>query len=331
MATTLTQLATDVLKNYDITGKTLKVIQSGTIKTVWKVEGTDGSYCLKRLNKPMEVAQFTINAQKYIHENGGLVASVYDNKKGEPITEYNGQLFVLYQWLPGRNVILTKPADLKITIQGIAKFHQKTRGYQPPGSSRISSKLGRWPEHYRSMRERLVAWKSAAGGKGAFYKLFRENADKYIAMALEAEELLGKSVYTEWVKKLEKSPIMTHQDYGEGNCLAASEGVYILDLDGLTYDLPIRDLRKMVNQRMANRGSWDKDLLHRMVTWYKEANPLSDEELRVLYIDLWFPHQFHDTSKNVFLKGKPGDAGKLREALRIETSKVPILRPLLGK
>jgi spore coat protein I len=38
--------------------------------------------------------------------------------------------------------------------------------------------------------------------------------------------------------------VLCHQDYGKGNALLTDEGVMVIDLDNVSFDLPARDLRK---------------------------------------------------------------------------------------
>jgi spore coat protein I len=45
------------------------------------------------------------------------------------------------------------------------------------------------------------------------------------------------------------APVLCHQDYGKGKRLTHSRGgVYVIDLDGVTFDLPSRDLRKIIGK-----------------------------------------------------------------------------------
>ena len=160
-------MALNVLKEYDIVPESLSVIQGGTIKTVWKLKAQGRQLCLKRLKQTYDKALFSVNAQIYINNSGGKVPGVILNKNMQPIVQYNEQLFVLYKWINGNDLNFDVPADLRQAVQGLAGFHIASRGYCPDDRSRISSKLGKWPEQYESMKNKLAAWKESAGSNSS--------------------------------------------------------------------------------------------------------------------------------------------------------------------
>ncbi|MGE5398029.1 MAG: CotS family spore coat protein [Chitinophagales bacterium] len=319
----LINLGSQVLKTYELCPDDLRPIQSGEIRTIWKFKSGEKLYCLKRLKRTPGKAAFTVEAQNYIARRKGLVAPIVANIKGQSITEFNGELFVVYEWIEGRDLNFSQLADLKRAVQGLADFHLASEGYKPPAGCEISSKLGRWPYHYRDMITRLETWRKANNNstQAKINRVFNENADEMIRLGQKCITLLEQSAYSKWVKQLEDKPILCHQDFGAGNCLWTKKGLYVLDLDGVTFDLPVRDLRKIILKRMSVLSKWDGTLMTQIVNWYCEKNPLTSEQLKVLYIDLLFPHEFHDTAKNPFLKGKSIDSAQIIKAARLARSK----------
>ncbi len=326
----LPELAAYVLSRYDIVPDALKLIQNKGLKTLWKVTHRNEHRCLKRLKHIKEKAVFTVNAQRYIASCGGCVPKIYLNKDNEPITEYMGQLFVLYEWIDGKDFNFKKPADLRLALKGLGHFHVKSKGYYPPECAKISSKLGRWPHQYESMLNRMLKWKKEASNHQNIpvYKAYLKWIDKIIDMGNTAIEALNHSAYPEMTSIQLEQAALCHQDYGEGNALYIGETVYVIDLDGVTYDLEMRDLRKIIGKRMEKRGVWDKMKIKEIVDWYGRSNPLSIEQKRVLAIDLLFPHWFFATVKNLFKKNKSLSSSEIIRIAEIEHSKVNILKDL---
>jgi spore coat protein I len=244
------QTALSVLSEYGIKPESLTVIQSGGIKTVWKLRSSGRLLCLKRLRQTIDKARFSVNAQIYVKNNGGLVPGVIPSLKGQPITEYEGQLFVLYEWIDGNDINFGNPADLKKAIQGLARFHIATKGYRPPVDSRVSTKLGKWPEQYASMKNKLTVWKDTAASRPVqpTYTSYLKHTDAMTAIADMALARLSASSYDALSAEGSDSVVLCHQDYGKGNALCAADGIYIIDLDGVTFDLPARDLRKIIGK-----------------------------------------------------------------------------------
>lgn len=90
-----------------------------------------------------------------------------------------------------------------------------------------------------------------------------------------------------------------HQDYGWSNGQMGANGMWIIDLDGVAYDLPIRDLRKLITGTMADLFRWDTTWVREMIQSYHEANPISSQLYDILMIDLSAPNEFYKNVKEV--------------------------------
>lgn len=321
-------LARIVLKQYGIIPENLALIQGGTVKTVWKFKAGSRSLCLKRLKQTFDKVLFSVNAQIYIKNSGGLVPGVIPNMNGKPVTQFKDQLFVVYEWVDGQDLDFSRPADLKLAVQGLARFHIASKGYSSPEDARISTKLGKWPEQYQSMETKLASWmeSSARSTDNASNSAYLSNAGEMIAIAEKALKILNSSAYDEIAKPGSASVVLCHQDYGKGNALAAADGVYVLDLDGVTFDLPARDLRKIIGKNAENSGQWSIKAVEDILGWYMEVNPLQTDELQALYADLTFPHWFYGLVKNQFQNGKSLKASEIERIARLESSKEEILK-----
>ncbi|ODM25078.1 CotS family spore coat protein [Acetivibrio mesophilus] len=323
----LYELASNVLKEYEIEPETINVIQSASIKTVWRLKTKDRELCLKRLKQTLDKARFSVNAQDFIYNCGGNVPGIIRDKKGNLIHSYNDQLFVVYEWLYGRDLAFGNPDDLKAALQGLAKFHIASKGYVSPEDARVSSKLNKWPEQYKSMADKLSSWKEVSREKPAsgYLNAFLKYVDDIVDIGHQAIELLNASRYTELTANDSEAIVLCHQDYGKGNALLTDNGVYVIDLDGVTWDHPGRDLRKIIGKLAENRGSWSLDLIENILDWYSEINPLSPADKELIYIDLIYPHWFFGLVKNIFKNDKSVSPSKIEKIARLENSKIPLL------
>lgn len=323
----LQQLAIDVLGGYAINPGRITVIQSGGIKAVWKVEAPEGLLCLKRLKQARDKAEFSVNAQIHIKNAGGRVPAILPDRQGQVLTEHDGQLFVLYEWLEGKDLDFMNPQDLPDSVRGLAEFHLASKGYLPPEGARTSSKLGKWPEQYLSMRNRMAAWKEIAAQNAGIqsHAAYSKHVDSMLSLADMALGLLAESGYSELTALDSPSIVLCHQDYGRGNSLLTASGAAVLDLDGVTYDLPSRDLRKIIGKLSERMGRWDADLIRNVLGLYEQVNKLTPDELDVLYVDLLFPHWFFGLVKNQYQNAKLLKAAEIEKTAALELSKVKLL------
>ncbi|MCX7924100.1 MAG: CotS family spore coat protein [Clostridia bacterium] len=329
----LNRLAAEVLKKYGIVPESIAVIQGGSIKTVWKVKAKGRLICLKRLKQSYDKVLFSAYAQKYIKEARGNVAALIPDKAGELVVQHEGELFAVYEWLDGRDLNFSNSSDIQAAIQGLARFHIASKGYKPPQDARVSSKLGKWPEQYGSMRNRMAEWKKVSGSKSgvAYHATYLKYVDSMLDLADNALNLLEKSSYQKLTQPESPAIVLCHQDFGKGNAVLGNNGVDVIDLDGVTFDLPARDLRKIIGKQAENKGAWEASTINSIVGWYGQVNPMSASEKEVLYIDLLFPHWYFGLVKNLFQNDKPLKPAEMEKIARLEQSKVSLLNGFLKK
>jgi hypothetical protein len=76
-------------------------------------------------------------------------------------------------------------------------------------------------------------------------------------------------------------------------------GVWLIDLDGVAYDLPMRDLRKLIASTMDDLGVWDLNWMKPMIDAYNEAYPMEPELFQVFLIDFSLPNEFYKHVKDI--------------------------------
>lgn len=309
----------------------IEVIQDGGIKTIWKVETSIGTVCLKRIRKSIPIVKFTTAAQVFLAAKGALVANIIPTKDHELFFIHEGYALVLYSWIEGTDLEIEDIEEHAVAgIKGLAQFHKDSVGFIPPVDCDIYDRMGVWPEHYKKMLEEMKQWKvDAALQMNAFNQAYINMADEMIEMAAQSIQLLQGSCYDEWVKEIGEYGYMCHQDYGKGNALQTDKGVYVLDLDNVTYDIPIRDIRKLITKRLEEVESWQLTDLESLIHHYESILPLTEEQRKLIYIDMLYPHNFYGCVKNPFKKGKTGEVKKILKNYQMEKYKLAALYQVL--
>lgn len=74
-------------ENYpQIVIKHIQVIQSGGIKTIWKLETSVGTVCLKRIRKSIPIVKFTTAAQAYLYQKEPLLRVFFQRRMASYIS-----------------------------------------------------------------------------------------------------------------------------------------------------------------------------------------------------------------------------------------------------
>jgi spore coat protein I len=327
----LDDLAIRILQEYSIAPQNITIVQSGSIKTVWKIKTPDKLLCLKRLKQTYDKVLFSVNAQIYIKNSGGNVPGIILNQKGQPIVQYNDQLFVVYEWLEGKDLNFYNNADLEAALRGLATFHRASKGYRQPENARESSKFGRWPEQYASMKNRFEAWRNFAlqNESSGSHASYLKCVDSMIEVSDIALEYIDRSQYKNLSAPDSDLKVLCHQDYGKGNAISTPNGVVVLDLDSVTYDFSARDLRKIIGKLAVDKDTFNINRINEILSWYSKENPITEDEKKILYTDLLFPHWFHGLIKDQYIKNKLVNPSEIERVVRFEKAKIPLLKKLL--
>ncbi|MED3600857.1 spore coat kinase CotI [Bacillus subtilis] len=328
----LTELAENVLQGWDVQAEKIDVIQGNQMALVWKVDTDSGAVCLKRIHRPEKKALFSIFAQDYLAKKGMNVPGILPNKKGSLYSKHGSFLFVVYDWIEGRPFELTVKQDLEFIMKGLADFHTASVGYQPPNGVPVFTKLGRWPNHYTKRCKQMETWKlmAEAEKEDPFSQLYLQEIDGFIEDGLRIKDRLLQSTYVPWTEQLKKSPNLCHQDYGTGNTLLGeNEQIWVIDLDTVSFDLPIRDLRKMIIPLLDTTGVWDEETFHVMLNAYESRAPLTEEQKQVMFIDMLFPYELYDVIREKYVRKSALPKEELESAFEYERIKANALRQLI--
>lgn len=328
----LTRLAESIIQFWDVSITSIEVIQGGQMALVWKIYTSEGPICLKRIHRPEKKALFSINAQNFLATKGFRVPGIIPNKNGELYTKYGPFLFVVYDWIEGRPFELTVKEDLEFIMQGLAEFHTASIGYKPPEGIPIFTKLGRWPYHYIKRCQHMKTWKIVASKQvdDPFSELYLAEIDEFIQNGNDTLKTLQQSAYPSWVSKVKESPNLCHQDYGTGNSLLGDDGkIWIIDLDTVSFDLPIRDLRKMIIPLLDTTGVWDQETFDIMINAYESVSPLTNEQKQIMFIDMIFPYELYDIAREKYVRKSPLLVEELAGAMEYERIKLRALQALI--
>jgi len=297
-------LAEAVIRQYDMSVSNRTLITSKPDKggAIWKIETNKGPRSLKLLHRTPERSMFSVGLQDYVVKKGARVPALIPAKDGKLYVEKGGKLWIVTDWIdlqPASKVDLAGAQEL---CYGLGEFHRHTKGYIPPAGAKNSSRLYRWPRYYQKIIKKIGWMREVA-------KCYRETAasaeilavvDQYEAQAREALTRLEQSAYFRMVAMGEPYWGLVHQDYGFSNGQKGPGGLWVIDLDGVAYDLPFRDLRKLITGTMDDMGVWDLTWIRGMIDAYHQANPLDAESFEVLLIDMALPNEFYKHLKEMF-------------------------------
>lgn len=322
-----------VLDNYDITVKTIKIETYKDKKAVWWVETDKGRMVLKKVSSSEQTLKFLLSALRHLRGNGIHLAPIIKTKSGADYTVADGTCYVLSGAVDGKSPSYEN--DLEIIVRGLAEFHTASHGFKVLPDTKPKIHLGNWVQDLSSQLEKMRSFydkEASVNGSNKIGQFIVAEFPYFYERALDAIDRLSSGDYTDWVEKGGRQGVLCHQDFAAGNLLLHPSGkLYVLDTDGITVDIPARDIRKILCKIMKKRGKWEFELTKRILKIYQSVNPLEPSEWRVVMTDIMFPHLFLGAmNKYCFRRDKEWTEEKyykrIKEMCAFEKTIEPILK-----
>ena len=300
----LEALAYQVMTNYDMHVSSMVLITSKPDKggAIWRIDTNKGPRSIKVLHRLPQRSLFSVGAQQYLVEKGARVPALIPTKNNELYIEAGGKLWIVTDWID------TLQQASKIDLEGasalclgLGEFHHHTKGYPSPPGAAKSSRLMGWSKYYQKVIAKIGWFRDIAeayrdtNGSGPLLQVI----DEFERQAKDALERLNQSSYAKMIAMGDSYWGLAHQDYGWSNGQMGPGGIWVIDLDGVAYDLPFRDLRKLMTSTMDDMGIWDITWIRSMIAAYHQGNPLTREMFEILWIDMAFPNEFYKHTKEI--------------------------------
>jgi CotS family spore coat protein len=318
-----------IMSQYPLRVMSAKLIGDKGKKAVWTIVTNEGTKVLKKSPAAKKRLLFLLEAVKHMQSNGASIPAMVNTRTGKQYAEdSSGNCYVLSDAVQGTSPTY-ETADLYMIMRELGRFHTASRGFQSNFTTKEREHLGRWEQTFVKYIERLESFKGMAkSGGNEFDKLYLLHADRFIDQGKEALKWIQSRHYADWVNKIALQKSLCHQDFAAANLIKTDKGLYVIDMDSLTYDLPARDIRKIFNKVMKKNG-WSISRAALMMRAYREIHPLSEEECQIVYADLMFPHLFYGLSSKYFNKrsewNDPATIQKLKAMIAADNDRQKML------
>lgn len=297
------RIAQEVIAQYDMQVSEMTLITSKPDKggAIWRIMTDKGPRSLKVLHREPRRSLFCVYAQQWLVEQGARVPALIKTRNGHLYVEAGQKLWIVTDWIALTPASKVDIEGAEALVYGLGEFHRASRGYVPPELAQQKSRIHHYPKYYSKMIEKIGWMRDLAkaypdtAGSGQLLSV----VDQFESQAKEALAKFEQSSFRKMVAKGDPHWGLVHQDYGFSNGQVGEGGIWVIDLDGVAYDFPIRDLRKMITSMMDDMGVWDPAIMRRLILAYHSANPIDRETYELLVIDMSFPNEFYKHIKEM--------------------------------
>lgn len=284
-----------------------RVLYSKPLRAVNLAQTDRGLVIIKETYREPDKILYIHGLKEYLYERGftrldRYLPSIYQL----PFTIYENRVYVMEEYIAGRECSFTNPYDRRAIVKALAQLHNSGKGYVPATGAAKRNNIGKWAKSYRNKIDDLIEFKELAGRKRKKSKLdsmFLEDVDFYIEMCWRGFDTLKGSRYGEICKKARIDNTICHHDYTYHNLIIDPEGkVNVIDFDYSCHELPVYDLASLI-QKILRRFNYDADMAMELIEDYGSIAPLSRDDL-VLMLSLFeFPQRFWRVTERYY-KGK---------------------------
>jgi CotS family spore coat protein len=336
--TIFSEIVKKVISHYPLEINNIYLLSYKGKKAVWSIETDIGEVILKKVPFDEDYIKFMIHAIDYLRNNGIKTSGVLKNLSGEGYVKVEDEYFVAFEAVHGRSPEYKHENELLMILKGMASFHKASKGIESPTGKFPSFLLLEWKSDLQRRYKQLVSYKEQrvqATDKNEFDQQFLAHIDTFLKQCETALFMLNNPIFDQWVEETKVIKSLCHQDFAAGNLAIGSDGhLYVFDMDSLTVDLPIRDMRKILNKVMKKGTAWDLELMMKMMKAYQEVNPLSKEQFHILAADIQFPHLIYGQVTKYYENREPKwtvqkHISKLNDMIATELSKDTVLQGFL--
>lgn len=297
----------EYLSSYSLNTKlfdkfSFEVTDAAPIRSVFLLTTDQGYKIFKKVRYGIDEIKFLYNTLNKIKEKYPYLINFKENTLGEPYTFMDGEIYVVFDLIEGRECMYENPVDIRTTALGLSKYHLAA---DIPGlfyKNRCLS--GKIPNNYKRCIRELENYKKIAKlhvNKSEFDSIYLEFCDYYIECCKRALSQLQNS---EYFNICNKKRVLCHHDLAHHNIMLGNDDrVYFVDFDYAVIDLPYHDLSNFIT-KAAKKNNWDLKILDIIINSYCSISELKPEDIAILLGYLMFPVDFYDISKSYYMRTK---------------------------
>ncbi len=324
----------EALKAYSIEVLGIKTESYKGKKGVWWIRTPEGNKILKKEAYPEKTLRFIIAAMEYLMEHGVYIPKIIKTREDCNYTVINETCYMLSEAINGSTLDYYTSDHIKRVVQELAKFHKASIGFKAPKTCKVRTHLGGWVDKYQQQAEKIKDfYEQECSNKdhSTFGKIILNEFPYFYDRVQKAIEETAQDAYHQWVNAVSNEGGLCHQDFTAGNLLLDKKNrIYVLDTDSLTFDIPLRDIRKLLNKIIKRKGEWEYSLVKDILMWYQEKNPLENWQWQLLRPTLTYPHLFVGIMRKYYEKREKSWTEskyikRLKEMIKIEKSVDPIV------
>lgn len=286
---------------YDI--ENIKFKDTDKQRAVYKVSTSKGIMCLKKVYYDKPSLLFIYSVIEWLNAKGVFCPRLISTSKGIKYVEYNGDLFILTDWIDGRKCNYDDINDIKIAAENLAMIHSSSKNFKPITGSCIKESES---DYFKSFNKHFLQMLELSNNAfmigDSFSKIYLEHFDYNIEKAQESIYTLSLIDFNIPLGDEVSGMAICHLDYVNKNLIFTPDNrLYIIDFDKAAMEMPVHDIYGFLRRILKRENtSWDFEIYKISIESYEKIRPLSYNEHLIIASLLMFPHKFWKVSRDYY-------------------------------
>lgn len=276
------------------------------MKGVYLIKTTKGNKCLKKVNYGVQKLMYIYKAKEHIINMGfDKIDRNILTPQGVPHAFVNDDIYVVTNWINGRECDFKKEEELDKASKTLGRFHLAARNFTPDDGVMVRCDIGRLPNTFEKRLSTLNKMRDIARKnkrKTEFDMLYLSNVDFYIKLAQKTIREFNFESYNRVCEDALRGKVICHHDYTYHNILFdENEDVHVIDFDYCKWEIQVYDISTLMVKALK-RLDWDVDKGKLILESYNSVKPLTIDEISILKSLLSFPQRFWRLANRYYYK-----------------------------
>lgn len=277
------------------------------MKGVYLIETSKGKKCLKKINYGTSKLMYIHAAKEHIVKSGFERIDRFNiaNKEEVPYAVVNEDIYVVTDWIEGRECDFKKEDDLKLASSNLGKFHLHARHFEQPSDLRQRSDIGKYTstiERRAAMLSKMRDMARKKRRKSDFDMMYLSNVEFYQELAKRAIKELSIDSYARVCEDSLRDKVISHHDYTYHNVIISKEqNPHIIDFDYSKSEMQIYDVATLCTKALK-RLDWNRKAFTNIIDSYNSSREINKDEINVLKTLLVFPQRFWRIANRYYYK-----------------------------
>ncbi|MEG0371355.1 MAG: CotS family spore coat protein, partial [Clostridium sp.] len=253
------------------------------MKGVYLIETDKGKKCLKKINYGTSKLMYINGAKEHIVNNGFSNIDRFNiaQRDGVPYAVVNDDLYIITDWIDGKECDFKKREELNIASKTLSEFHLCARNFDAPEDLKQRTDIGKYTltiEKRAAMLHKMREMARKKRRKTDFDMMYLSNVDFYQKLAQRAIKGLDINSYARVCEDSLRDKVLAHHDFTYHNIIIDKAGKsHIIDFDYCKSEMQIYDVATLCVKSLK-RLEWDKDAFTSIIDSYNSVREINKDE-----------------------------------------------------